>query len=399
VPLAEISLAGSLRRAAPTVGDIDLVAAAADPQQVLNAFAGLPQIAAVEDRRDQRVDVRLHNGKRSTLFVAAPARWGAAQALWTASAAHRTRLQTLAQEHGLSLPDLSQYSDAGLPEIATEAALYEALGLPWIPPELREDWGEIEAAQAGKLPQLVEAGDIRADLHTHTTWSDGRGTVAEMAAAAVARGYEYYVISDHSFYMGMVNGLDAERLKAQRAEIDAVNADYERRGVNFRLLQGSEVDLLPDGSLALADDVLETLDWVVASLHVGLRQEREPVTQRVLNALQNPHVDCIGHLTGRKLLRRQGADLDLDAVLDAAAATGTVLEVDGAYERLDMDAELVKRAIDMGIPIAIDSDAHRPRDLPNIEYGVLTARRGWASAANVVNCRSWKQWQAERKTG
>jgi DNA polymerase (family 10) len=218
-----------------------------------------------------------------------------------------------------------------------------------------------------------------------------------MAEAAYARGYEYYVVSDHSFYMGMVNGLDAARLKQQRAEIDAVNADFERRGLDFRLLQGSEVDLLPDGSLALPDEVLATLDWVVASLHVGLRQERAAVTQRVLNALNNPHVDCIGHLTGRKLLRRQGADLDLDAVLDAAANTGTVLEVDGAYERLDLDAEVVKRALGIGIRIAIDSDAHRPRDLPNVAYGVLTARRGWASAADVVNCRPWKAWQTERK--
>jgi DNA polymerase (family 10) len=181
------------------------------------------------------------------------------------------------------------------------------------------------------------------------------------------------------------------RLKQQRAEIDAVNAAMRQRGINFTVLQGSEVDILPDGTLALPDEVLATLDWVVASLHVNLRQERDVVTQRLLNAIRNPHVDCIGHPTGRRLLRRASADLDMDAVLLAAAETGTVLEIDGAYERLDLDAEYVKRALDQGIRIAIDSDAHRASDLSGIEYGVLTARRGWASADRVVNCWSWAE--------
>lgn len=391
VPLVELSLAGSLRRAAPTIGDLDLLAAAVDPQQVINAFAALPHVASVEDGREQWIDVRLHNGKNCTLFVAEPGKWGSALALWTASKAHRVRLQALARQRGVNLPDTSAYTTADLPEFATEAALYDSLGLQFIPPELREDWGEIEAAQRGTIPRLVELGDLRADMHTHTEWSDGHATIREMAEAAIARGYEYYVITDHSFYMGMVNGLNAERLKQQRAEIDAINDELRRRGVNFRLLQGSEVDILPDGTLALPDDVLATLDWVVASLHVSLRQDRATITQRLLNAIRNPHVDCIGHPTGRKLLRRQGADLDLDALLEAAAETGTILEVDGAYERLDLDAELVKRALGLGIRIAIDSDAHHPRDLAGMHYGVLTARRGWATAQDVVNCRPFDQ--------
>jgi DNA polymerase (family 10) len=194
--------------------------------------------------------------------------------------------------------------------------------------------------------------------------------------------------------MGMVNGLDAARLKAQRAEIDAANAEFVRRGIEFQLLQGSEVDILPDGTLALPDEVLATLDWVVASLHVSLRQERETVTRRLLNAIRNPHVDCIGHPTGRLLLRRAGADLDMDAVLHAAAETGTVLEVDGSYPRLDLDAEYVKRALELGIKISIDSDAHHPRELDGVDYGVLTARRGWASRADVVNTWTWDEIEA-----
>ncbi len=394
--LANLSYAGSLRRSAPSVGNIDLVAAATEPEHVLNAFAALPHVARIETLQDGSAVAQLHNGKQCALYVARPEGWGAVLSLRTGSPAHRARLFTLAAERGFQLSDRGLMRDGALVPSPTEEVFYAALGLPLIPPELREDWGEIEAAQAGTLPQLVELSDLRGDMHTHTRWSDGRGTIAEMAAAAIAQGYEYYVITDHSFYMGMVNGLDAARLKQQRAEIDALNADFQRRGINFQLLQGSEVDMLPDGSLALPDDVLATLDWVVASLHVGLRQERELVTQRVLNAIRNPHVDCIGHLTGRKLLRRQGADLDLDAVFEAAAETGTVLEVDGAYERLDIDAELVKRAVTSGLRISIDSDAHRAVDLAGIEYGVLTARRGWASRDNVVNCLPWEQLRGGR---
>lgn len=388
--IQEISYAGSLRRGAPTIGDIDLVAAG-DPQTVLNAFAALPQIAHADQISAQRSDALLHNGRRCTLFVADPQHYGAALALWTANAAHRQRLHDRAQQAGLPIPDTSGTTTDDLPIAPTEEAFYDLIGLPLIPPELREDRGEIEAAEAGKLPDLIRLDDLKADMHTHSTWSDGRASIAEMAAAAQARGYSHYVVSDHSLYMGMVNGLDGARLRQQRIEIDALNAEYERQGVDFRLLQGIEVDILPDGTLALPDDVLATLDWVVASLHVSLRQERAAVTQRLLNAIRNPHVDCIGHPTGRKLLSRAPADLDMDQILAAAAETGTVLEVDGAYERLDLDSEYVKRALDLGIRIAIDSDAHGPRDLQNIEYGVLTARRGWARAENVVNCTSWDE--------
>ncbi|HSH82195.1 MAG TPA: PHP domain-containing protein, partial [Herpetosiphonaceae bacterium] len=320
--------------------------------------------------------------------------WGAALAMATGSAAHGERLTRLAAERGLALTPTGLRRDAELIAVPDEAALYAALDLPFIPPELREDWGEIEAARAGTLPVLVELADIRGDLHMHTNWSDGHGTLAEMVEAARGRGYGYSAVTDHGFYMGMVNGLDAARLKAQRAEIDAVNAELSRRGIDFRLLQGIEVDILPDGTLALADDVLAALDWVVASPHVSLRQDRAAATARLIKAIRNPHVDCIGHPTGRILLRREGSDLDMAAILEAAAETGAVLEVDGAYPRLDLDAEHVKRALALGIKIAIDSDAHHMHELYGVEYGVLTARRGWATAAGVVNTWSWDEVEA-----
>jgi DNA polymerase (family X) len=395
--LIATEIAGSLRRAVPTIGNVNLVAAAADPSAAVAAFASLPHVAEITRRDDSRLDAVLHNGKVCTLAISDHDSWGATLALWTGSAAHRERLTALAAERGFTLDDSQLGRDDSRLVTPDENAFYGSLGLPWIPPELREDRGEIDAAIAGRLPDLVTLADIRADMHTHTDWSDGRGTIAEMAEAALARGYEYYVISDHSAYMGMVNGLDAARLREQRAAIDAVNEEMSRRGVRFRLLQGIEVDILPDGALALPDEALAQLDWVVASPHVSLRQERSAFTERLLRAIRNPHVDCIGHPTGRKLLARQGADVDMDAVVAAAAETGTVLEIDGAYERLDLDSEHAQQAIAAGVRLAVDSDAHHVRDLPTIEYGVLTARRAWATKSDVVNCWSWDEVRGAAK--
>ncbi|MBA3945366.1 MAG: DNA polymerase/3'-5' exonuclease PolX [Herpetosiphonaceae bacterium] len=385
------SIAGSLRRAAPVVNDIDLVLCAADPGATLERLLRLPQIATVEERTATSATVTLHTTCGCHILVTTTEQWGAALVMWTGNGAHRTALQRRAQARGMRLEADGVWQGSTRLPTTSEAGVYHLLDLPLIPPELREGWGEIEAAEAGRLPHLVEASDIQADMHMHTAWSDGTGTIAERAETCIARGYHYAVITDHSAYMGMVQGLDAARLRAQRVEIDAVNAELQRRGTDFHLLQGSEVDILPDGSLALPDDVLASLDWVVASLHVSLKQEREVVTARLLQAIYNPHVDCIGHPTGRLLLKRAGADLDMEAVLEAAAETGTVLEIDGAYERLDLDAEVVKRAVDRGIKLAIDSDAHADGDLDGLRYGVLTARRGWASASDIVNSWDWEQ--------
>ncbi len=383
------SIAGSLRRAAPVVNDIDVVLCAVDPVATLERLLKLPQIASVEERTATGAQVTLHTTCGCGILVTTTEQWGAALVMWTGNDAHRTALQGRARARGLRLEADGVWQDSTRLPTTSEAEVYRLLDLPLIPPELREGWGEIEAAEAGTLPRLVEAADIKGDMHMHTAWSDGTGSIAERAEACIARGYRYAVISDHSAYMGMVQGLDAARLQAQRVEIEATNAELQQRGSDFRLLQGCEVDILPDGSLALADDVLASLDWVVASLHVSLKQERDVVTARLLQAIHNPHVDCIGHPTGRLLLKRAGADLDLEAVLEAAADTGTVLEIDGAYQRLDLDATVVKRAVDRGIKLAIDSDAHADGELGGLRYGVLTARRGWARAADVVNSWAW----------
>jgi DNA polymerase (family 10) len=267
------------------------------------------------------------------------------------------------------------------------------LGLPWIPPEMREDRGEIQAALEGGLPSLIEWDHIHGDLHAHTDWSDGAGSLEEMAEAARLRGYDYLVISDHTQSLGIANGLSPERLRAQRLEIDGLNNKWN----DFHLLQGCELEIKADGSLDFEDEVLAELDFIVASVHTSLRQDRDVITQRVMNALHNPYVDVIGHPSGRILGQREASALDLDAVIETAAETGTALEVNSIPNRLDLDDVHARRAMDLGVKIAINSDAHHPGGLDSLPYGLATARRGWATTPAVLNTlslddiRAWRQ--------
>jgi DNA polymerase (family 10) len=260
---------------------------------------------------------------------------------------------------------------------------------------MREDLGEIQAGEAGQLPSLVEWEEILGDLHAHTDWSDGAGTLAEMAETARAKGYQYLVISDHTQGLAVANGLTPERLRAQRVEIEALNERWD----DFALLQGCELEIKADGSLDFSDEVLSELDFVVASVHMSLRQERAVITQRVMNALRNPYVDVIGHPSGRILGQREESAVDLDAVIEAAAETGTALEVNSIPNRLDLDDAHVRRAIALGVKIAINSDAHHPGGLDSLPFGLATARRGWATAPHVLNSMTLDElrvWRQER---
>jgi len=374
--------AGSLRRMRETVRDLDLLVAASDPSPVMAHFRELPQAAQVLLSGETKTAIRTQEGFQVDLRVLSPERWGTAIQYFTGSQAHNIRLRGLAQGQGYSLSEYAlKHEKGGEYLCAEEEEVYRLLGLPWIPPELREDRGEIEAAQKGELPCLVERADLQGDLQMHTTWSDGRSSVAEMAEAARARGLRYVLITDHSYGMGVAGGLRADDLQRQRAEIEAVNARYD----DFRVLAGVEVEIRADGSLDFPDEVLAELDLVVASLHTGLRTGRERTTRRMLAAIRNPHVDLIAHPTGRLIGRREGADLDMEAVFQAAAESGTIIEINAHPDRLDLPDISVRRAVELGVKLAVNSDAHQIQGLDLLFFGVAVARRGWATPDDVVN--------------
>jgi DNA polymerase (family 10) len=378
--------AGSVRRWRETVGDLALLVGAPAPDEVLQAFVGFDEVERVLGQGDTKASVEVVGGLRVQLWVHPPERFGSALQYATGSQAHNVSLRERALEHGLSLSEHGLKSGEGGEILcAREEDVYRALGLPWIPPELRESLGEIEAAEAGQLPALVTEGDLRGDLHAHTDWSDGRASVEGMAEAAVQLGLSYLAITDHSPSLGALNGLSPARLRQQRREIDRVQ---EQIGESTKLLQGAEVEILADGRLDYDDDVLAQLDLVIASLHVSLRQPRDQITQRLIGAIANPHVDIIGHPTGRLLGSRSASDVDLEPVFAAAADHGVVLEINAQPDRLDLNDALSRRAWQVGCLLSINTDAHRPDEFRFRRYGVGMARRAWLPAQAVLNSRS-----------
>jgi DNA polymerase (family 10) len=390
VPGVEKTAAGgSLRRMRSTVGDLDLVAAAADSKAVMQAFVSHPQVVRVVSQGETKASVEYDNNLRAQLWVHPPERAGTALVYATGSKDHNVRLRELAIKQGLSLSDQAFLKEDGREILcATEEEVYDTLGLPWIPPELREDRGEIQAALAGKLPRLIEVKDMRAELHSHSTWSDGKLSIREMAAAAQARGYSILAVTDHSGSLGVAGGLTIEELLAQRKEIDAAQKEI---GGDFVILQGAEIEIRADGSLDYPDEVLAQLDIVIASLHSSLRQPRQQATERLLQAIRNPHVDIIGHPTGRMIPNREGADLDMEAVFQAAKEHKVVLEINAHPARLDLDDIHARRAVELGILLSINTDSHTDTDMDLIQFGVATARRGWVEAEQVINT-----WETKR---
>jgi len=394
--VVQASPAGSLRRMRDTVGDLDLLVASDEPEAVMARFRALPQVAEVLLSGPTKTSIRTHEGLQADLRVLEPARWGTALQYFTGSQAHNIRLRGLALERGLSLSEYSLKREDGSEILcATEEEVYAAVGLPLVPPELREDRGEIEAALAGRLPLLIERHDLIGDFQLHTTRSDGRNSLLEMAMAAQAAGLEYAVVTDHSHSLGITRGVSPEELRRQRAEIMEVNREM---GGAFRLLAGIEVEIRADGSLDLPDEALAELDLVVAAMHSGLRGERERLTDRILAAIRNPHVDIIAHPTGRLIGEREEADLDMEAIFRAAAAHGVALEINGYTRRLDLNDIHVRRAVELGVTLVISSDAHDINGFANLALGLAMARRGWATAAQILNTRSAEEVLAWAKT-
>jgi DNA polymerase (family X) len=373
---------GSLRRRAETIGDLDILFSSADPGPVLAHFVALPDVAAVLAHGPTKASVRLADGVQCDLRGVSDAQFAFALHYFTGSKAHNIAMRKRAIARGLKLNEYALEGDGSSIPCATEADLFAALGLAYIPPELREDTGEFELAEAGPLPPLVERSDLTGTFHCHTDWSDGGATLAEMAAAARDAGLRYLGIADHSRSAAYAGGLSIERVRRQWAEIDALNATF---GDGFRLFKGVECDILPDGSLDYPDDVLAGFDYVVASVHSSFGLPREAMTARIARALSNPHVTMLGHPTGRLLLARDAYAVDLDAVIAAAAAAGAMIEINANPHRLDLDAPHCRKAKALGIPIVINPDAHSTGGLADLDYGIGVARRAGLGPAAVFN--------------
>jgi len=375
-------VAGSFRRRRETVGDLDFLAVSATPERVMAAFVAMPEVEHVLARGPTKTLVRLRGGVDADLRVVPEPSFGAALLYFTGSKAHNVALRRRAQERGWLLNEYGLFAGERRLAGADEEGIYRKLGLAWISPELREDRGELEAAAAGRLPALLEHGALRGDLQVQTTWSDGAATIEEMVAAARALGLEYIAITDHTRDLAMARGCDEERLLAQA---DAIRK-LDRRLRGFRVLTGAEVNIRADGTLDVADEALAELEVVGAAIHSHFDLPRAAQTQRVVRAMESPHVDVLFHPSARLLGRRPPVPLDWDAVIAAARRTGTVLEVDAMPERLDLHDEGVRSAVAAGVKLAVDSDAHRPEHLAYADrFGVATARRGWATRADVVN--------------
>jgi DNA polymerase (family 10) len=386
----QVAVAGSARRMAETCKDIDLIATADDPEALAQALVEHPLAAQSGSAGANGARITTFNGVSVDLRIVERAAYGNLLQHFTGSAEHNVELRERAVKAGLSVSEHGiTETESGKVELHdNEEAVYKRLGLAYIEPELREGNGEIAAAAAGGLPELVEIGDLRGDLHCHTTLSDGRNSLEEMAAAARERGYSYLAVTDHSASHGFGNHVTPEQLLERVEEVAAFNETAKR---GFRLLAGSEVNILTDGSLDYEPEVLAQLDWVVASVHTSFRISGKEMTKRVITAIENPQVDCIGHLTGRLIGRREPYDIDVEAVAEAAAANKTMIEINGNPNRRDLSERHARLAAEAGVAICVNTDAHGVDTLSNMTYGIATARRAWLTKKQIANTRTWKE--------
>jgi DNA polymerase (family 10) len=387
-----VQLAGSARRMTDSVKDLDVIATAHDPLALSQAAAELELVEQAGTPGEAGVRLRTHTGIQVDLRIVAPDQFGNLLQHFTGSKQHNMALRDAAVRKGLHVSEYGVLDDSTgeTHRCATEAEVYGLLGLAYIEPELRENRGELEAAANGTLPELIELGDLRGDLHCHTTASDGTASIEEMAAGARDAGYQYLAITDHSASFGFGDDLSPERLRAHIAQIRATSVD------GIELLAGSEVNILPDGSLDYDDEILAELDWVVASVHSSFRMDADTMTQRIISAMENPLVDAIGHLSGRKIERREPYALHADKVIEAAVRTGTMLEINASPDRRDLNEVNARAAAAAGVPILINCDAHRVGGFEVARYGVATARRAWLSASDVANTAAWADVAALR---
>ncbi|HTM68528.1 MAG TPA: DNA polymerase/3'-5' exonuclease PolX [Candidatus Binatia bacterium] len=387
---------GSVRRRQETIGDLDFIVTTSQPKKVMDAFASFPEVARVLERGGTMTTVRLANGMHADVRVVPDGSFGAAVQYFTGDKDHGIKTRKMAIKKGLKLNEYGLWRGKRKIASRTEEDVYRALGLPYIEPELRTDTGEIEAAKAGTLPKVIGYDAMRGDLQVQTDWSDGAGSIADMAAAASELGYEYMAVTDHTKALAMTGGLNAKRLAQQARAIEAFN----RRSRSVTVLKGIEADILKDGSLSLSGATLARLDFVGASVHSHFRLSREQQTARIIEAMKDPNVDAIFHPTGRKINKREPAEVDMEALLKAAKATGTAMEIDAYPDRSDLKDKHVRMAVALGVKLVIDTDAHEPAHMRYMDNGIAIARRGWAERKDVLNARPLKellQWLRKPK--
>ncbi|MEK7502938.1 MAG: DNA polymerase/3'-5' exonuclease PolX [Patescibacteria group bacterium] len=374
---------GSMRRMKETIGDLDFVAFSAKPSAVVERFVKFPEVQSVHEKGGHKALVRLNNNTDADIWVTLPRSKGAALIAWTGDKQHNIAIRTLAEKKGWMLNDYGLWKGKKLLASKTEEEVYKKLGLAWIPPEIRNNTGELEAAQKGKLPKLVEYGDLRGDLQVQTDWTDGENSILEMAHAAKKAGLEYIAITDHTKSLAMTGGADEKKLLRQIEEIKKINKKIS----GIKILSGAEVNIMKDGSLDIKDEVLSKLDVVGAAVHSHFNLSREEQTKRVINAMNNPNIDIIFHLTGRVIGRREAIQIDVDEIIKTAKRKGTILEIDAYPERLDIKDEYIRKCVEAGVKMVIDSDAHSVNHFKYLELGIAQARRGWAKKSDIVNTK------------
>ncbi len=384
----EVVVAGSTRRWKETVGDADILGISRKPGRIMDFFIAMPEVMDVQGRGKTKSTVKLKNGMDVDLRVVPRESFGAALNYFTGSKDHNVALRRIAQEKGLKLNEYGLFRGSKRIAGESEEGIYKALGLLFIPPELRENQGEIEAAKKGELPDLIGYEELRGDLQTQTTWTDGANSIEEMVEAAKRLGLEYIAITDHTKSLAMTGGSDEKKLLKQMAEIDRINRSLK----GIRVLKGAEVNINKDGTLDIKDEVLAQLDVVGIAVHSHFNLPRREMTERIIRAMRNPHADILFHPTGRVIQKREPYDVDMDAVIQAAKETGTVLEIDAYPDRLDLKDEHVRKAVEAGVKLVIDSDAHSVNHMRFLEFGVAQARRGWAEKKDIINTRPLKEF-------
>jgi DNA polymerase (family 10) len=377
----EVNLGGSIRRMKETIGDVDILISSTKAKIVSDAFVKLPEVKNILSEGATKSSVMTKDGFQMDLRVVSPQSYGAALHYFTGSKAHNIRIRSMGVDRGLKINEYGVFK--GKKSIAgkTEEEIFKSVGLPFIPPEIREDWGEIEAAQKGKLPHLIEQKDLKGDLHIHSNWTDGRSSIEDMALAAQKMGYSYMALCDHSPTIGITNGLTPERIVKRKKEIDKVNNKLK----GFVILNGAEVDIRSNGKMDFEDNILKELDIVVAAVHTKFTQTKDEMTKRIIGAIENPYVNIIAHPTGRLIGRRDPYEVDMDKLLDAAKANKKIMELNAYPDRLDLNDLHCRKAKEKGVKVAISTDSHWTEHFAWIRYGIATARRGWLEPEDVVN--------------